>query len=93
MLGRGIKAIDLCKRRDYSRSEKGLRSLNEARFEIPSTHCHLARVLILTGREAKAREHIAQAWTNRDEGLAYVIPRILFFQLAFTLLDETELSL
>jgi hypothetical protein len=59
---------------------------------LPSTHCHMARVLLMTNREAQAREHIAQAWAIRNQASRYVVPRILFFQCIFAIFDGTAIG-
>jgi hypothetical protein len=75
---------------DYSGAEALLRELLQEKFAVPSTHCHLARVLLMTDREAEARQEINQAWATRKEAPAYVVLRILFFQCAFTMLDAAD---
>ena len=76
--------------RDYSGAEALLRGLLQERFEVPSTHCHLARVLLLTYRNEEARQEIHHAWAARKEAPAYVVPRILFFQCVFKMLDTDD---
>ncbi len=75
---------------DYSGAEELLRGLLQEEFEVPSTHCHLARVLLMTDREAEARQEIDQAWATREKARAYAVPRILFFQCVFTMLDAAD---
>jgi hypothetical protein len=77
---------------DYAGAETLLRGLMQEEFMMPSTHCHLARVLLMTDREAEAREHISQAWAVREEADAYVVVRILFFQLLFAMFDGTGID-
>jgi hypothetical protein len=77
---------------DYSGAEALLRGLLHENFAVPSTHCHLARVLLMTDREPEARQEINQAWATRQEATAYVAPRILFFQCVFTILDAADTS-
>jgi hypothetical protein len=72
---------------DYARTETVLRKLLDRGFEIPGTNCHLARALILADRDTEARESATQAWEHRAEAPSYVVPRILWFQTAFALLD------
>lgn len=72
---------------DYVGAEAVVRSLLRERFEVSSTHCHLSRILLMTGREAEAREQIARAWEARDEAPTYVVARILFFQCLFAMFD------
>ncbi len=75
---------------DYELAERFLRRVLEQRFEIPGTHCHLARALVMQGRTEDARQEIQQAWEHQNEAPAYVTPRILYFQLLFSYLDGTE---
>jgi len=72
---------------EYSEAEKLLRQVLERNFEVTSNKCHLARLLILTGREREAREEVAEAWEHRAEGPPYVVPRVLWFQLLFAMLE------
>ncbi|MGD0786796.1 MAG: proteasome accessory factor PafA2 family protein [Terracidiphilus sp.] len=77
---------------DYAGAEVLLRGLLAETFMLPSTHCHMARVLLMTNREAQAREHIAQAWAIRNQASRYVVPRILFFQCIFAIFDGTAIG-
>jgi len=77
---------------DYSGAEALLRGLLQERFAVPSTHCHLARVLLMTDREAEAREQINQARAIREQAASYVVLRILFFQCVFTMLDGADIT-
>jgi tetratricopeptide (TPR) repeat protein len=72
---------------EYSEAEKLLREVLQLNFEVPSNKCHLARLLIMTRRDQEAREEIAEAWEHRVEGQPYVLPRILWFQLLFVMLE------
>jgi tetratricopeptide (TPR) repeat protein len=75
---------------DYFHTEEILRFLLAKGFEVPSTHCHLARVLILLNRETEAREEIVHAWESREKAQPYVLRRILFFQFLLALLDGRD---
>jgi tetratricopeptide (TPR) repeat protein len=75
---------------DYSCAEALLRGLVQEKYALPSTHCHLARVLLMTGRNEEARQEINHAWDARKESPAYVVPRILFFQCVFKMLDAGD---
>jgi len=77
---------------DYDGAEAILRGLLEESFMLPSTRCHLARVLLMTDREAEARAQISEAWAIREQASAYVVPRILFFQCVFAMFDGAEIS-
>jgi WD40 repeat protein len=81
------KALDFYRQGKYAEAETLLRRMLESDFEIPGTRCHLARVQMMTDREADAGQEINMAWENRQTAQPYVIPRILFFQLIFLLLE------
>ena len=72
----------------YDHCESLLIGVLSVGFEVPGTHCHLARVCLLTGRTAEARCHAEQAWKYRGEASAYVVPRALWFQLLFACLEN-----
>jgi tetratricopeptide (TPR) repeat protein len=76
---------------DYDLAESFMKRALAANFEVPSSHCHLARIYLLTGRDVEAREEIARAWELRD-GIQpfYVLPRILFLRLLVCLLDRCD---
>ena len=67
---------------DYSHAEILLRSLIADGFEVPSTHCHLGRTLLMQDRFEEAATETSTAWEHRDEASQYVVPRILWLQLA-----------
>jgi hypothetical protein len=77
---------------DYAGAEALLRVLLAERFCLPSTNCHLARVLLMTNREAEAREQINQGWAIHRDAPTYVVGRMLFFQIIFALFDGTDIS-
>jgi hypothetical protein len=67
---------------DYSCATRLLLRVLDAGFEIPSTCLHLARIALITGHDTGAREHVVEAWEHRGEAPPYVVPRILWLQLA-----------
>jgi tetratricopeptide (TPR) repeat protein len=75
---------------DYRLAETLLQSVLAHHFEIPGTYCHLARIALVNGDATAARDHAAQAWEHRAEAPPYVIPRILWLQLAASLLAGPE---
>lgn len=77
---------------DYPGAEALVRGLLRERFEVPSTHCHLARILLMTDREGEAREQVACAWEARSETNTYVVARILFFQCLFAMFDAADIA-
>jgi tetratricopeptide (TPR) repeat protein len=74
-------------------AEKLLGLVLERHFEVPSTHCHLCRICLLTERDDEARQHADKAWGHRCEAPPYVIPRILWLQLALMLLRESNIAM
>jgi hypothetical protein len=91
-LSRRQEALDRFLCGDYAGAEALLRGLLQESFEVPSTHCHLARVLMMMDREGEAREQITQALAAREQADAYVVPRILFFQCVFAMFDGASLT-
>ncbi|MGA3372081.1 MAG: proteasome accessory factor PafA2 family protein [Terracidiphilus sp.] len=77
---------------DFAGAETIIRGLLAEQFMMPSSLCHLARVLLMTGREAEAREQIAAAWAIHEDVSTYVVARMIFFQLVFAMLDGAELT-
>lgn len=75
---------------NYLAAEILLDSLIPDCFEIPGTHCHLARILLIQDRVAEAVTEAAAAWESRADAPAYVIPRILVLQLAMCYSAPTE---
>jgi Flp pilus assembly protein TadD len=83
-------ALDSYRLGNHTLATVFLRRILEAGFELPGTHCHLARVLLLSDEIDTARHEIAQAWQHRADAPPYVLPRILFFQLLFAFLDHAD---
>jgi hypothetical protein len=69
-----------------------LRELLQGQFELPSTHCHLVRVLLMMDMQDEARLELNLAWETREEGPTYVLPRVLFLQCLFAMLDHVEIA-
>ncbi len=90
----GIRSQALSHFRDgaYEKAENDLRRLLEAKFEVPGTHCHLSRVLIMQDRIDEAQTEIQQAWEHCNEAPAYVIPRIIWFQALFNCLKNSTIA-
>jgi tetratricopeptide (TPR) repeat protein len=87
-LERRMMAAECIRSADYANAEKFLWAVLEVNFEVPGTHCHLARVLLLTGRASDARHHVEEAWNRREEAPLYVVARILWFQILFALTEQ-----
>ncbi len=81
------QAYSCYERGEYAAAEELLRGCVAEGFEPASTHCHLARVMVMLDREAEARAEIDLAWAARDNACGYVLPRVLFFQCLFAMLD------
>ncbi len=86
------RALDLYLRGEFTAAEELLREVLAAQFEVPSTHTHLARILIMLNREDQAREQVALAWAARNQGPSYVTARTLFFQCLFAIFDGNGIS-
>lgn len=78
---------------DNSKAEKSLQALLAVGYEFPGTHCHLARIALVTDDHTAAHMLVDHAWTHRDEGSFYAVPRILWFQFAESLLIPALSSL
>jgi tetratricopeptide (TPR) repeat protein len=78
---------------EYDLAESLLKRVLAARFEVPGSHCHLARIYMLTNKDEAARKEIAQAWEHRTNAQPfYVVARMLFFKMLFCMLDDTDLG-
>ena len=86
------EAFDRYEQGEYALAESLLRGCLDEGFEEPGTRCHLARTLMMADREVEARQEIRRAWEVRRDGPAYVLPRILWFQCLFALLDRADSS-
>lgn len=60
----------------------------EAGFDVLSTRLHLARIALVTEHVDAAGEHVARVWDQRADAPPYVVPRILWMQLALTLFSS-----
>jgi hypothetical protein len=72
---------------DYPRAEQLLRFILERRFEVPDTHCLLARVLLVADRDKEARDEVQKACENHADWQSYTAQRVYFLQTLFGLLD------
>ena len=77
---------------DFMRAVEFLRELLQGRFELPSTHCHLVRVLLMMDMQDEARLELNLAWETREEGPTYVLTRVLFLQCLFAMLNHVEIA-
>ncbi len=79
-------ALDMYVAKHYAEAEGVYRRLVEKRFELGSTHCHLARLFLTTGRDEDARHEVDRAWAVRHESPAYVLVRVHFFKTVLQML-------
>jgi tetratricopeptide (TPR) repeat protein len=82
-------AGQLIKEGRYSEASEILEQLLTAGFEIPGTHSHLARVCLLTDRISEARDHAEKGWQHRAVAPPYVVPRLLWLQLAGGMMEDS----
>jgi tetratricopeptide (TPR) repeat protein len=75
---------------NYQLAESLLRRILNSGFEVASTYCHLARVMMLINREHDARSQIEQARMHLEEAEDYVFLRVLWFEVLFALLDGKD---
>ena len=80
-LARRQAALEAYLAGNYAEAERLLRSLADDNFELPDTHCHLARLLLIQNRLADAAVEIISAWVNRNDGAPYVQFRIFWLLL------------
>jgi hypothetical protein len=89
-LERYQQAREQYKSGDYAGVAATLEELLAEGFELPATHCHMARALLMLDREAEAREHVAEAWEHREEAKPWSLPSILarihFFEILLAFL-------
>jgi tetratricopeptide (TPR) repeat protein len=87
------KALDMLENKQYTEAEKIYRQMIELDFELPGTLCHLARVQLLSGQEKEAEKSVRKAWDRRSKALKYVVPRIIFFKIIFSMIRNQNPSL
>jgi len=73
---------------DYDSARALLTHVLEAEFEVPSTHCHLARIALVTDDLPAAVLHTRRAWERHTLGPTYVLPRILWLRMAIAMLGS-----
>lgn len=86
------QSLDLILSGDFAGAELLVRGLLQEEFMVPSTLCHLARVLLMMEREAEAREQIDRAWDIHEQAPAYVLVRMMYFQCVFVLFDGADIA-
>jgi hypothetical protein len=67
---------------DYARAERLLRSLIASGFEVVDALCDLGRILLAQDDPRGALAETAAAWKRHAEARPYIVPRILWLQLA-----------
>ncbi len=73
---------------EYAAAIHYLQEMIDADCELPSTHCHLARIAIITGDLDEAAEHTNAAWELRDEAQTYIVARTLWLKIAISMLQS-----
>jgi tetratricopeptide (TPR) repeat protein len=71
----------------YAQAEEILNRLLQQGFDVLDIYHDLARLSLVTDRITEARKYVTQAWERRSEARPYLIARLLWFQLAITLLE------
>lgn len=83
-------ALDMFLAGQYAEAEAVYRSLVQKGFEPGSNHCHLARLFLMTDREAEARQEVERAWAARHSSSAYLLVRIQFLRTLLQMLADEE---
>ena len=86
------KALELFLNGQYPEAEQVYRHLLDRGFELPSTHCHLARLCLMMDREREAAEETERAWGHRQEAPGYIAPRILLLRVLCEMLAKKEVG-
>lgn len=81
-------ALKMYKEGNYSEAKEILEMLLEVSFEVLGTRLHLARIALVTDDFDTARQHIAEAWEHRTEAAPYLVPRILWLQIALSMTGQ-----
>jgi nephrocystin-3 len=71
----------------YQEARQGLERLVQRGWELASTHCHLARIGLVTDDLDFAKQHAALAWEHRTGAEQFNTLRILWIKLAIALLE------
>lgn len=88
------KAFECYQKAQYEEAYELLQRLLREEFDVAGTHCHMARIRLMTDRYAEAREHAAKASARASEPETepYLLARIQFFELLFALLDGSAIA-
>lgn len=83
-------ALDMFLLGQYAEAETIYRDLLEKKFDIGSTHCHLARVYFMTGQEEDARREVCLAIQVLNESPVYVHARTRFLETLMHMLSGDD---
>ncbi len=83
-------ALEMFAAGQYTEAEDIYRKLLTQRFAPASTHCHLARVFLMTGRETEAGVEVDAAWKLRDETPVYAVARTQFLRVLMCVLADRD---
>ena len=76
----------------YKEAREGLETPVRRNWQLASTHCHLARVGLVTDNLDFAKHHAALAWEHQADAEPYNTPRILWIDLAIATLEGDGLA-
>lgn len=82
------KALSLLEMQKYEEAQNLYSQLMITGFDIPGTLCHMARLYLLMHNEVAAKQSVIQAWKQRKKASEYVLSRIIFFRIFFSLIDN-----
>ncbi len=74
----------------YKESRGYLEALLQRNWQLASSHCHLARLGLVTDDIELAKQHAALAWQHRVDAEPYITPRILWIELAICTLEGDD---
>ena len=80
-------ASEQYQRGNYNAAKTTLLELLQTGFEIQSTYIHLVRVCLMLGEITEAKQYLCLAWENIESSKPYVKARLLWFEIAFALLE------
>ena len=82
LYARRVEAFECYQRGDYSGAEERLRLLVDEGYELASNRCHIARALMLMGRDAEARQQVDLALGALPGACRLCVSADLVFQAA-----------
>ena len=80
-------ALEQYSQGDYATARITLLELLKKGFEVQSTYIHLVRVSLMLGEINEAKQYLSHAWEGIEGSKPYVKARLLWFEIAFALLE------